>query len=392
MAIIVSNQALKVHLHIYMLWRSSQPIPGAPMITDNQLDRLVLAAHDEAVHILKDILHILIPKLEVGKQLTLQPLGATSPGHSKRNKGCLHSEEYATDDDDMEDDCSDSDAGLDVSDSEAGIPKVAGSAANSQHVDHTIDKISARASHHVAGYLALCDDLDAILSEAGLSETDYAIPSPHPLITIPVSSNPQPTDPNSELKKQEQKKVRQLHWQTTAQEINQVLQSASSHLLESPLPHLSQKNVTTLHPLIRGLYVIMCTQQCAYIGQVLDMYKKGESSRYGSVDSSTMLNGLSWLSLHVYLPLTVNMGSTNSDEESDADTTGPEFTCAINRKKFHLHTHAPVDNVIFNLGLHALVGDDILQKSLTPLATSRWNILQSAKLKPILAKVPVLKF
>ncbi|KAH0580426.1 hypothetical protein H2248_001929 [Termitomyces sp. 'cryptogamus'] len=123
------------------------------------------------------------------------------------------------------------------------------------------------------------------------------------------------------------------------------------------------------------------------------MYKKGKSLRYGSVDSSTTLESLSWLSLCVDLPLRVDAESTNSDEESDedTDTTRPEFTCSINGKKSDLHTHAPVDNVIFNLGLHALVSDDVLHKSLMPLAASQWNVLHCTKLKPILTKAPVLK-
>ncbi|KAG6895317.1 hypothetical protein C0992_001950 [Termitomyces sp. T32_za158] len=93
-------------------------------------------------------------------------------------------------------------------------------------------------------------------------------------------------------------------------------------------------------------------------------------------------------------PVTLQCNSTNSDEESDADidtAAGPEFTCTINGKKFHLHMDAPVDNVLFNLGLDALVGPDVVHKSLTPLAASRWNALHCAKLKPILAKAPVLK-
>ncbi|KAG6871916.1 hypothetical protein C0992_010163, partial [Termitomyces sp. T32_za158] len=192
-------------------------------------------------------------------------------------------------------------------------------------------------------------------------------------------------DLNPELKRQEQKKAQQIRWQMTAQEINQILH-ASTPL--SPLTYLSQKNITTLHPLLRGSYVIMRTQRRTYIGQVLDMYKKGESSRYGSIDSSTSLEGLSWLSLRIYLPLTVDAVLTNSDEESDAgiDTTGTEFTCTVNGKKFHLHTHAPINNAILNLGLHALVDENVLRKLLTPLAASRWNALHCAKLKPILAK------
>ena len=40
-----------------------------------------------------------------------------------------------------------------------------------------------------------------------------------------------------------------------------------------------------------------------YIGQVLDLYKRGANSRYGSVESASTAQGLFWLSLRVYLPL-----------------------------------------------------------------------------------------
>jgi hypothetical protein len=40
-----------------------------------------------------------------------------------------------------------------------------------------------------------------------------------------------------------------------------------------------------------------------YIGQVLDLYKRGANSRYGSVELASSAQGLSWLSLRVYLPL-----------------------------------------------------------------------------------------
>lgn len=41
-----------------------------------------------------------------------------------------------------------------------------------------------------------------------------------------------------------------------------------------------------------------------YVGQVLDLYKH-VSRRHGSVDQATSTSGLSYISLRVYLPLSV---------------------------------------------------------------------------------------
>ena len=47
----------------------------------------------------------------------------------------------------------------------------------------------------------------------------------------------------------------------------------------------------------------MRTPKRFYIGEILDLYKKGNSGRYGSVESSDNISHLAWLSLRVYLPL-----------------------------------------------------------------------------------------
>jgi hypothetical protein len=50
----------------------------------------------------------------------------------------------------------------------------------------------------------------------------------------------------------------------------------------------------------------MRTPKCFYIGEILDLYKKGNSSRYGSVESTDNISQLAWLSLRVYLPLEIS--------------------------------------------------------------------------------------
>jgi hypothetical protein len=41
-----------------------------------------------------------------------------------------------------------------------------------------------------------------------------------------------------------------------------------------------------------------------YIGEILDVYKRGANSRYGSIRNSTTASGLAYMSMRVYLTLT----------------------------------------------------------------------------------------
>jgi hypothetical protein len=71
-------------------------------------------------------------------------------------------------------------------------------------------------------------------------------------------------------------------------------------------PNIAGQNINMIYRLLCGNFVIMCTEiQRFYIGEVLDIYKQGTSSRYGSVDDASTASGLSYLALRVYLPLTV---------------------------------------------------------------------------------------
>ncbi|KDR78658.1 hypothetical protein GALMADRAFT_244130 [Galerina marginata CBS 339.88] len=58
----------------------------------------------------------------------------------------------------------------------------------------------------------------------------------------------------------------------------------------------------------------------------------------------------------------------------------------------HLHTHAPVDNVDYNLGAKALIGSSYSKKSLTQLAASRWKVFTQSKVQRVILKMaPPLK-
>jgi len=115
---------------------------------------------------------------------------------------------------------------------------------------------------------------------------------------------------NPELKRHEQKKTRQIRWETAVKKMEETLtfvQSSTSSVTNVPLlqlPNLGSKNVTALHPLKRDMFVIMrSSTDRFYIGQVLNLYKCGANSCYGSVELASTAQGLSWLSLRVYLPL-----------------------------------------------------------------------------------------
>ncbi|KIM67533.1 hypothetical protein SCLCIDRAFT_107897, partial [Scleroderma citrinum Foug A] len=89
-----------------------------------------------------------------------------------------------------------------------------------------------------------------------------------------------------------------------------------------------------------------------YIREVLDIYKKGSSGRHGSVAAAPSMSGLSYLSLQVYLPMqAISLRSFIYDASDYGDTSrvvSPSFTCW--QHTFDLHTHAPINHLLFNLG------------------------------------------
>jgi len=68
---------------------------------------------------------------------------------------------------------------------------------------------------------------------------------------------------------------------------------------------LAGQNINSIFRLELGNFVMMSTERCFYIGEVLDIYKQAASSRYGSVEDATTASSLSYLALRVYLPLQV---------------------------------------------------------------------------------------
>jgi hypothetical protein len=66
------------------------------------------------------------------------------------------------------------------------------------------------------------------------------------------------------------------------------------------VPYIASKNVSSLHPIQCGSFLIMHTAMRVYIGEVLDLYKPS-SGRHGSVPFMDKASTLSYLSLRCYL-------------------------------------------------------------------------------------------
>ncbi|KAF8598057.1 hypothetical protein BDV93DRAFT_512867 [Ceratobasidium sp. AG-I] len=85
-------------------------------------------------------------------------------------------------------------------------------------------------------------------------------------------------------------------------EVTKIGCDLSKSLGELAVPNASTAGVTSLNPLSRGSLVVMRNAQRWYLGSVLGIYKRGSASgRHESYTNATLLQGLSYLSLKVYL-------------------------------------------------------------------------------------------
>ncbi|KAI0645527.1 hypothetical protein C8Q79DRAFT_1104104 [Trametes meyenii] len=175
--------------------------------------------------------------------------------------------------------------------------------------------------------------------------------------------------------------VREQRWLETAQQVQMVVS-------EADLPNLSSKNVSTINPLRAGCFLIMKNEARTYLGEVLDVYKKA-NRRHGSLDLATSSSGLSYLSIRVYLPLTVEnttvneavSGGTDSpleEEEEFLSESSLAFSCRSGL--VDIHTHAPADHLLYNLGTQASSGPPHMLL-LKPFALLRWRTLTKKKVQ-----------
>ncbi|TFY51504.1 hypothetical protein EVG20_g10971 [Dentipellis fragilis] len=182
------------------------------------------------------------------------------------------------------------------------------------------------------------------------------------------------------------KKPRELRWKDAAQKLRSMV---------SPLvvPNILEKNVTLMHPLAVRSFIIIRNkirkdEGQIYIGEVLNIYQKGASSRYGSIETATTTSVLSFISVRAYLPLTLKQGrfgtKDEEDEDSDCDETStaiaaPIFSCHHPGHKAELHTHVKAAHLVYHLGLYALAKDDHGDMRLTPGVEKWWLALTASK-------------
>ncbi|KAH7882903.1 hypothetical protein F5I97DRAFT_1977520 [Phlebopus sp. FC_14] len=123
------------------------------------------------------------------------------------------------------------------------------------------------------------------------------------------------------------------------------------------------------------------------LAAVLDIYKKGANSRYGSVDSADSLSDVAFLSLHVYLSLSSENSDETVYEDDDPEDSLPRFSMRYH--SYHLHTHAPVHHALYHLGQTAFQGSDQRALQLTPEAGKHWRALTQPTVKQKLLKLRI---
>ncbi|KAJ7679396.1 hypothetical protein DFH06DRAFT_1166490 [Mycena polygramma] len=188
---------------------------------------------------------------------------------------------------------------------------------------------------------------------------------------------------------QEPKKTRELRWQESARRVQALVSPIE-------LPNVTTRNVSVLYPIVIGSFLIMRTAKRVYIGEVLDIYKKGSSGRYGSIPMASAISDIQAFSLRVFLPLQFTQTHDLEDDDmivDDSDTVVPNFSCIASPYKYHLHTYASISTLLYNLDLVALTPVNVAQPygslmALSPLAATRWKALTR---KDVTKEFPRLK-
>ncbi|KAG5649659.1 hypothetical protein H0H81_002660 [Sphagnurus paluster] len=175
------------------------------------------------------------------------------------------------------------------------------------------------------------------------------------------------------------RKDRELRWLSLAQAIQPLIKPGE-------LPNLSNKNVNDLFPIRIGNYAIFRTSKRTYVGQVLDLYKKGSSGRYGSVDQAGSASSLQAISVRVHLTCGMD---TLIDGDDDEPST-PIFSSVYG--SYHLHTYAPIDSLLYQLGPCVFTplgtrGTLKVQMTLNPAAELHWISLTRKAVEQSLPKL-----
>ena len=113
----------------------------------------------------------------------------------------------------------------------------------------------------------------------------------------------------------------ELNWQNTFRQVMLILSTSTYMIINTEflvltsmesgdvVSNLTEKTINVVNSLHRGYFVLMQNMMKGgghfYISEVLDIYKKGMSSWHCSINIATLILGLLYLSLHVFLPITL---------------------------------------------------------------------------------------
>ncbi|KAF9234524.1 WD40-repeat-containing domain protein [Melanogaster broomeanus] len=189
-------------------------------------------------------------------------------------------------------------------------------------------------------------------------------------------------------------------WQNVARAIAQLV-------MPKELPNLESKNVSKLFPVQRHLFFIVRSAVRFYIGEVLDIYKKETNStrltRFLGIPFGPHVSFAACLSTFVgsksecilQLQLSgVIQECTSSDgamyEADNSEDSLPTFTKF--HHTYHLHTHAPISNILYLLGSGAFDGPNLRALRLTVKAAKHWLVLTRPVVKEKLLKLKELVF
>ncbi|KAF9233380.1 hypothetical protein BU15DRAFT_53967 [Melanogaster broomeanus] len=162
------------------------------------------------------------------------------------------------------------------------------------------------------------------------------------------------------------KKARELHWQSAARAIAQLV-------IPQELPNLQTKNVSKLFPLERHSVVIVHSTARFYIGEVLDIY-------------NMPLESFISFAIGVFTLETTSLDSAIY-EDDDCEDSRPTFTKF--HHTYHLHTHAPISNILYRVDKRALIGSNPRALRLTAEATKHWVSHTRPPVKQKLAKLRI---
>ncbi|KAJ7877550.1 hypothetical protein B0H14DRAFT_3782694, partial [Mycena olivaceomarginata] len=376
-------------------------------LTDNDMDSLVEMACVEASLICTQLLHIRIHKPTPQKPLDLAPLGVSMP----KAKSAVAKEELDSSDDEDYDDEGDNDEESSASEpfshltsaestmktpSRSLIPHPNPSLLHLLQIIDASGKLSlsmmlqAR-THWQASTTTRSEKVSQIDSKFALSRIARARDSEKDDDTEPEKMTLQEASnltrvlqyQNATIPDGKPVKYREVRWKGIAAVVSRLVDT-------KVLPHLVAKNVHQLNPLNVATKVVMWNGTRFYIGEIMDVFRKGANSRHASVPGSPSISGLSYLSQgevssqSYYNPKNDDELQTAQDqilddydsdqETSSADLIAPLFSCYHRHFRVPLSSHAKIDHLVFNFGpgIFERAEPSVRHRTLKPHAAKCW--------------------